>query len=139
VQSNVAAEGQAGVNTMKKMVPPPVVSDGAVVPPQSQDKKEERTNVTTEQRKPLDVPASVHVRINSGNLKEYVGPAVYHKDRMYVSPPPPGVSTGLGYLGNGSGAVMPVEATVGFFYRHLFDHNCNSVYHRVCQVRGTCS
>lgn len=31
---------------------------------------------------------------------------------MYVYPPPPGVSTGLGYLGNGSGAVMPVEASV---------------------------
>ncbi|KAG1843336.1 Lon protease C-terminal proteolytic domain-containing protein [Suillus subalutaceus] len=43
--------------------------------------------------------------------EDYVGPPVYHKDRMYVSPPPPGVSTGLGYLGNGSGAVMPVEAT----------------------------
>ena len=49
---------------------------------------------------------------NEHNLKEYVGPPVYHRDRLYVKPPPPGVSTGLGYLGNGSGAVMPIEATV---------------------------
>jgi Lon-like ATP-dependent protease len=73
---------------------------------------EEKNNVTTEQRKPLEVPSSVHVRITPGNLKDYVGPPVYQKDRMYVQPPPPGVSTGLGYLGNGSGAVMPVEASV---------------------------
>ena len=68
--------------------------------------------VTTEPRKPLDVPDSVHVSITPDNLKDYVGPPLYHKDRLYASPPPPGVSTGLGYLGNGSGAVMPIEATV---------------------------
>ncbi|KAA1477173.1 ATP-dependent protease La [Dentipellis sp. KUC8613] len=73
--------------------------------------EEPRKTVTTEDRKPLSVPESVHVRITPENLKEYVGPPIYHKDRMYVRPPPPGVSTGLGYLGNGSGAVMPVEAT----------------------------
>jgi Lon-like ATP-dependent protease len=49
--------------------------------------------------------------------KEYVGPPVYQKDRMYAKPPPPGVSTGLGYLGNGSGAVMPIEAMVCFQLR----------------------
>ena len=73
---------------------------------------EEQSNVTTEERKPLEVPSSVHVRITPDNLKDYVGPPVYQKDRMYAHPPPPGVSTGLGYLGNGSGAVMPVEASV---------------------------
>lgn len=72
---------------------------------------EEKNNVTTEERKPLEVPSSVHVRITPDNLKDYVGPPIYQKDRMYVQPPPPGVSTGLGYLGNGSGAVMPVEAS----------------------------
>lgn len=68
--------------------------------------------VTTEQRKPLDVPPTVHVRVTTENLNDYVGPPVYHRDRFYDTPPPPGVSTGLGYLGNGSGAVIPVEATV---------------------------
>lgn len=72
----------------------------------------ERKPVTTQERKPLPIPDSVHVRITPENLKDYVGPPVYQKDRMYVHAPPPGVSTGLGYLGNGSGAVMPVEAIV---------------------------
>ncbi|KAF5359413.1 hypothetical protein D9756_003583 [Leucocoprinus leucothites] len=66
--------------------------------------------VTTLERKPMAIPESVHVNITPENLKDYVGPPVYQKDRMYAVPPPPGVSTGLGYLGNGSGAVMPVEA-----------------------------
>ncbi|KAH9972177.1 hypothetical protein BGW80DRAFT_1252964 [Lactifluus volemus] len=68
--------------------------------------------VTTEKPKPFKVPDSVHIRISPENLKDYVGPPIYHKDRMYVRPPPAGVSTGLGYLGNGSGAVMPIEATI---------------------------
>ncbi|EKM79001.1 hypothetical protein AGABI1DRAFT_75578 [Agaricus bisporus var. burnettii JB137-S8] len=66
--------------------------------------------VTTDERKPMKIPDSVHMKITIENLKDYVGPPIYQKDRMYVTPPPPGVSTGLGYLGNGSGAVMPVEA-----------------------------
>lgn len=74
----------------------------------------DRKMVTTQERAPLKVPDSVHVRINPDNLKDYVGPQLYQKDRIYTNAPPPGVSTGLGYLGNGSGAVMPVEATVCF-------------------------
>ncbi|KAL1758633.1 ATP-dependent protease La [Schizophyllum commune] len=66
--------------------------------------------VTTVERAPMKVPDYVHVRITADNLKDYVGPPVYQKDRMYARQPPPGVSTGLGYLGNGSGAVMPIEA-----------------------------
>ena len=60
----------------------------------------------------MKVPDTVHVIITPENLKDYVGPPVYQKDRLYVQPPPAGVSTGLGYLGNGSGAVMPIEALV---------------------------
>ena len=87
--------------------------------------------MTTEQRKPLEVPSNIHVRIIPDNLKDYVGPPVYQKDRMYVQPPPPGVSTGLGYLGNGSGAVMPVEASVRW---------CISIHERTaflnCGIHG---
>jgi hypothetical protein len=60
----------------------------------------------------MQVPKDVQVNITVDNLKDYVGPAVYHKDRLYMKAPPAGVSTGLGYLGNGSGSVMPIEATV---------------------------
>ncbi|KAH7106267.1 ATP-dependent protease La [Auriculariales sp. MPI-PUGE-AT-0066] len=85
------------------------VKEGESVPVAAAEEKP--VEVTTVERKPVDVPTTVHVRINAGNLKEYVGPQIYHKDRLYVSPPPPGVSSGLGYLGNGSGSVMPIEAT----------------------------
>ncbi|WWC88496.1 ATP-dependent protease La [Kwoniella dendrophila CBS 6074] len=68
-------------------------------------------HVTTEPRKPLKVPDNVHVTVTPENLRDYVGPPIYHKDRLYTSAPPAGVSTGLGYLGNGSGAVMPIEVT----------------------------
>ena len=73
--------------------------------------------VTTQERKAMKVPDTVHVQITPENLKDYVGPPVYQKDRMYARPPPPGVSTGLGYLGNGSGAVMTVEAIVSMSWR----------------------
>ncbi|KLO11431.1 ATP-dependent protease La [Schizopora paradoxa] len=84
---------------------PGVASDASAAADQ-----DERKTVTTEERKPLKVPESVHVRIAPENLKDYVGPPVYYKDRLFKDAPPSGVSTGLGYLGNGSGAVMPIEA-----------------------------
>ena len=67
------------------------------------------TNKSTAVRQPLTVPDSVHVRIGSENLLEYVGPPNYQKDRLYTKTSPVGVSCGLGYLGNGSGATMPIE------------------------------
>lgn len=74
-------------------------------------------------RAPLVVPSTVHVSITAENLLEYVGPPMYQKDRMYTNTSPVGVSCGLGYLGNGSGAVMPIEVTVrssSFFPRRFF-------------------
>lgn len=67
---------------------------------------------TTFNRPPMKVPSTVHVHITPDNLKDYVGPPVYQNDRIYTRHLPPGVSTGLGYLGNGSGAVMPIEAAI---------------------------
>ncbi|KAG1759464.1 Lon protease C-terminal proteolytic domain-containing protein [Suillus occidentalis] len=91
---------------------PPANEPNEVAPEErTSNESGDHKTVTTQERKPLQIPDDIHVRITPENLKDYVGPPVYHKDRMYVSPPPPGVSTGLGYLGNGSGAVMPVEAT----------------------------
>jgi hypothetical protein len=47
---------------------------------------------------PLKVPDSVHVSINPDNLKDYVRPPIYQKDRIYMHAPPAGVSTSLGIL-----------------------------------------
>jgi Lon-like ATP-dependent protease len=101
----------AATATVEKQAPPPNEPAAPETAVPKTDGAEE-TQVTTEKRPPLVIPTDVHVRITNENLKEYVGPQVYQKDRMYHKPPPFGVSTGLGYLGNGSGAVMPIEATV---------------------------
>ncbi|ETS61082.1 hypothetical protein PaG_05024 [Moesziomyces aphidis] len=68
--------------------------------------------VTTEKRQPMAVPKEVKVEITIDSLRKYLGPPVYHKDRLYTSAMPAGVSTGLGYLGNGSGSLMPIETTI---------------------------
>lgn len=93
-------------------MPPPQNPSATVDEPTSAAADPTTIGVTTEERKPIEVPESVHVLISTGNLKDYVGPPIYHKDRFYDTAPPPGVSSGLGYLGNGSGAVMPIEAMV---------------------------
>ncbi|KAF8072268.1 ATP-dependent protease La [Lyophyllum atratum] len=103
--SSTSTASSSPESESKPTAPPSSPADTTPTPSEDNPK-----NVTTQQRKPLPIPESVHVRITPETLKDYVGPPVYQKDRMYAKPPPPGVSTGLGYLGNGSGAVMPVEA-----------------------------
>lgn len=101
----------------------------------SEDATEHEKAVTTEVRKPLKVPESVHVLITPDNLKDYVGPPVYHRDRFYTVPPPSGVSTGLGYLGNGSGAVMPVEAIVSRPFAKVVARRFHCDHCRACQAK----
>lgn len=113
--ATIAPASSSAADTQPKTVDsqePPANKPNEVAPEErTSNESGDHKTVTTQERKPLQIPDDIHVRITPENLKDYVGPPVYHKDRMYVSPPPPGVSTGLGYLGNGSGAVMPVEAT----------------------------
>jgi Lon-like ATP-dependent protease len=86
--------------------------EASSVPTSASAEGKQQPHTTTKVRKPLVVPADVSVRITKENLVDYVGPPVYQKDRMYTKTSPAGVSCGLGYLGNGSGSVMPIEATV---------------------------
>lgn len=111
--------------SVPSQTPKPNVNENTKPEEQSES---EKSNVTTEVRQPLKVPDSVHVKITPDNLKEYLGPPTYHKDRLYTTPPPFGVSTGLGYLGNGSGAVMPIEAVVSVYMGF-----CKSVIDLLCQ------
>ncbi|GAA5998401.1 uncharacterized protein JCM10292_001171 [Rhodotorula paludigena] len=91
-------------------VPASTASPSTAATPDSGVTTEER-KTTTSVRQPLEVPSDVHVRITADNLLDYVGPPLYQKDRLYTTTGPVGVSTGLGYLGNGSGATMPIEVT----------------------------
>lgn len=56
----------------------------------------------------LKVPDSVHVEIDRGNLKDYVGPPIFTSDRLY-DVTPPGVTMGLAWTQMG-GAAMYVES-----------------------------
>ncbi|KAK4701239.1 ATP-dependent Lon protease, partial [Phenoliferia sp. Uapishka_3] len=89
--------------------------DGGLESPEASPASEavaaEDRKTTTGLRKRLTIPSSVHVSITAENLLEYVGPPMYQKDRLYTKKSPVGVSCGLGYLGNGSGAVMPIEVS----------------------------
>ncbi len=114
------SESEKTATTVEKQEPPvnnPAAPETST-PRTSANDEADRT-VTTVERKPMDVPHTVHVNITPENLKDYLGPPVYPKDRLYVEAPPAGVSTGLGYLGNGSGAVMPIEALVSPLFRHF--------------------
>jgi Lon-like ATP-dependent protease len=110
-QSAPASVTDKAVPAQDPLVNEPAAPEAATLRVSTEPSDNEK-KVTTEKRKPFKVPDTVHLLITPDNLKDYVGPPVYHKDRMYVRAPPAGVSTGLGYLGNGSGAVMPIEATV---------------------------
>lgn len=69
-------------------------------------------STTTAVRKPMDIPASVQVTIGSDSLIDYVGPPIYQRERIYTKMGPPGVSCGLGYLGNGAGSVSSNVITI---------------------------
>lgn len=57
-------------------------------------------SITTEPRKPLKVPDNVHIAVSTENLKDYVGPPVWHSDRLYDITPP-GVVMGLAWTSMG--------------------------------------
>ncbi|GAA5993058.1 hypothetical protein JCM5350_003969 [Sporobolomyces pararoseus] len=99
-------EKQDGDRDPASTVPPTAPETAASDSTTSEERK-----TTTNVRKPLEIPEEVNVKITAENLLDYVGPPLYQKDRLYTKRSPVGVSTGLGYLGNGSGAVMPIEVT----------------------------
>lgn len=108
----------------QSVTPPPTPEDAAAANKESKDKDTTDSSVqapdappppapktTTEERKPLKVPDSVKVTITIDSLREYLGPPAFAKDRLYTRNMPSGVATGLGYLGNGAGSLMPIETT----------------------------
>lgn len=91
--------------------PPPKTNDGTNPAPDSSPESPPKT--TTQERQPMKVPDSVSVEISIDSLRDYIGPPVFHKDRLYdTKQMPAGVCTGLGYLGNGSGSLMPIETSI---------------------------
>ena len=67
-----------------------------------------RTETTEKPRISLRVPDSVHMEINTTNLKDYVGPPIFTSDRLYEKTPA-GVAMGLAWTSMG-GAALYVES-----------------------------
>ncbi|KAL0094519.1 ATP-dependent protease La [Phycomyces blakesleeanus] len=72
--------------------------------------KEVGQEKTQEERKRLEVPDSVHVEVTAGNLKDYVGPPIFHSDRLYEQTPP-GVIMGLAWTSMG-GSSLYIESVL---------------------------
>lgn len=57
----------------------------------------------------LSIPDDVSLKITPETLKDYVGPEIYIRDRVY-DVPPPGVATGLAYSTSGNGDALYIES-----------------------------
>ncbi|UZJ52558.1 hypothetical protein CBS101457_001878 [Exobasidium rhododendri] len=113
---SLTASGSVESKTQSVMPPPEAEKDESSATSPDEDRSpstEAPPKTTTLDRKPMKVPDSVSVEISIDSLRDYIGPPVFHKDRLYdTKTMPAGVCTGLGYLGNGSGSLMPIETTI---------------------------
>ncbi|KAI8078735.1 ATP-dependent protease La [Halteromyces radiatus] len=63
-----------------------------------------------DERKPLEIPGNININIDSDNLRDYVGPAVFQSDRLYEKTPP-GVIMGLAWTSMG-GSSLYIESVL---------------------------
>lgn len=59
--------------------------------------------------KPTEIPEDIKLEITPNVLKDYVGPEVYTRARVY-DVPPPGVATGLSFNSSGNGDALYIES-----------------------------
>lgn len=62
-----------------------------------------------EEVEPLKIPPDVKIEITPETLKDYVGPEIFIRDRVYDIPPP-GVATGLSFRSSGNGDALYIES-----------------------------
>ncbi|KHC29801.1 ATP-dependent protease La [Candida albicans P76055] len=72
---------------------------------QEQEKEKEKD----EEIKKLDLPADLKIEVKPETLKDFVGPEIYIKDRLYETLNP-GVATGLAYNTSGDGDALYIES-----------------------------
>ncbi|KAK6460064.1 Lon protease-like protein, mitochondrial [Scheffersomyces coipomensis] len=75
------------------------------------DKEQPAVEAETEEEEhsKLVIPEDIVLTISPSNLKDYVGPEIYTRDRVY-DVPPPGVATGLSYSTSGNGDALYIES-----------------------------
>lgn len=73
------------------------------------EKKQEQKQKQDEEIKKLDLPADLKIEVKPETLKDFVGPEIYIKDRLYETLNP-GVATGLAYNTSGDGDALYIES-----------------------------
>lgn len=83
-----------------------------IAPVERENKEPQSTEGATETEDVLEklaIPDHIKLQISPENLKKFVGPEVYTRDRIYDIPPP-GVATGLAYSTSGNGDALYIES-----------------------------
>lgn len=75
------------------------------------DEAKENPEAVTDESLPerVPIPDDIVITVSTDNLKDFVGPEVYTRDRIYDNPPP-GVATGLSYSSSGNGDALYIES-----------------------------
>ena len=78
---------------------------------ENENKNENEKNQVEEDEGPvkLALPDDIKVEVTTENLKDFVGPEIYTKDRIYETLNP-GVATGLAYNTSGDGDALYIES-----------------------------
>ncbi|KGR01908.1 ATP-dependent protease La [Candida albicans P57072] len=71
--------------------------------------EQEQEKEKDEEIKKLDLPADLKIEVKPETLKDFVGPEIYIKDRLYETLNP-GVATGLAYNTSGDGDALYIES-----------------------------
>lgn len=100
---------EATTTTEKDASAEPISAAGAESKEIKSDKPSEEANENAEELEKLEIPDHIKLEITPENLKKFVGPEIYTRDRIYDIPPP-GVATGLAYSTSGNGDALYIES-----------------------------
>ncbi|CAI5755837.1 unnamed protein product [Candida verbasci] len=73
------------------------------------ENKESETEPEIEEIKKLEIPSDLKITITPNELKDYIGPEIYTRDRLYETLTP-GIATGLAYNNSGDGDALYIES-----------------------------
>ncbi|KAL6454561.1 PIM1 Lon protease [Candida maltosa Xu316] len=84
-------------------------TEGKAVEEKTEVKTETKTEKESEEVQKLSLPDDLKIEVTPENLKDFVGPEIYLKDRLYETLNP-GVATGLAYTKSGDGDALYIES-----------------------------
>lgn len=104
-------EEREGVNKIENPEPVVAATETAETKETEPAEESDSTSVAEEELEfePMKIPDDIKLEITPAVLKDYVGPEIYTKARVY-DVPPPGVATGLSYSTSGNGDALYIES-----------------------------